>query len=79
MVRNKQRIVQASDWILEELKDLKDTGRCGYKKTRGRDFIFENIKESKNLIERYLEYIEEEKLADIFTKETEEEKSGATI
>ena len=33
--RNKQRIVPASDWILEGLKDLKDTGRGGYKKPRG--------------------------------------------
>jgi site-specific recombinase XerD len=33
--RNKQRIVPASDWILDGLKDLKDTGRGGYKKPRG--------------------------------------------
>lgn len=33
--RNKQRIVPASDWILKGLKDLKDTGRGGYKKPRG--------------------------------------------
>lgn len=33
--RNKQRIVPASDWILEGLKGLKDTGRGGYKKPRG--------------------------------------------
>jgi len=33
--RNKQRIVPTSDWILKGLKDLKDTGRGGYKKPRG--------------------------------------------